>query len=142
MNVYHSKIDLWLFLVLTGAAIISAIAALGSIKGNSAQSYFVALVIFGVGVVLPMWLLISTRYYVDDSAITIRSAWIKRVIPIKSVVNLQLSSNSVSSPALSLDRVSIKFGQGSEVLISPKDRAGFMADVRARQSRAGIRQSP
>lgn len=45
-----------------------------------------------------------------------------------------LTSNPLASPALSLDRLKIEYGQGHWIMISPRDREGFLRELESRRS--------
>jgi hypothetical protein len=48
---------------------------------------------------------------------------------------VESTRNPASSPALSLDRLLIRYGGGSEIMVSPADKAGFMAAIKKRTKR-------
>jgi hypothetical protein len=52
------------------------------------------------------------------------------VIPIDDIISTEPSHNPASSPALSLDRLVIRYGQGAELMISPKEMAEFIAELK------------
>lgn len=56
----------------------------------------------------------------------------KTRIELKDITEITPSRNSVSSPALSLDRLKVQYGDKS-ILISPKDRDAFIEAVKQRQ---------
>ncbi len=47
-------------------------------------------------------------------------------IKISSIRQIKETNNPISSPALSLDRIEIKFDKYSSVLISPKEKEMFI----------------
>jgi hypothetical protein len=44
------------------------------------------------------------------------------------------TSNPLSSPALSLDRLRIDYGKGRSVMISPRDKQGFLGAMESARS--------
>ena len=52
-------------------------------------------------------------------------------IPISSITSIRPSRNPISSPALSLRRLSIRYNKYDEILVSPKDREAFVAALKA-----------
>lgn len=73
----------------------------------------------------PVW---TTRYTVANGQLNIRCMWLNRNIPMADIQGVSPTSNSVSSPALSLDRLKVDYlkdGKIKSVLVSPKDKQGF-----------------
>lgn len=75
-----------------------------------------------VGVIFPL------RYGLTSSALVIRNGMLRTEIPLKLIREVKPTRNPLSSPALSLDRLSVRFGEGrfKEVLISPAKRDEFL----------------
>ncbi len=61
----------------------------------------------------------------------VRFGVIKQTIKYGDIVHVVPTRNPLSSPALSLDRLEIKFGD-TWVLVSPKDKEEFMRDLASR----------
>jgi hypothetical protein len=77
--------------------------------------------------VLPPWMLLTTDYTVTDTQLLIRSAHVARAIPLAEIVSVIPTRSNRSSPALSLDRLEIRYGTDGSILVSPRDRDGFLA---------------
>ena len=84
------------------------------------------------GLALIVGMLRSTRYEVADREVIVRSTPFRWRIEIESIESIRPSRSPASSPALSLDRLEIRYGGGRTLLVSPKDREGFLAAVVAR----------
>ena len=52
-----------------------------------------------------------------------------RTIPINAIKSIVKSRNIISSPAWSLDRLEIKYGDNKTVLVSPKNKAAFLSHI-------------
>jgi len=73
------------------------------------------------------WVLCSIRYSISNGQLFIYSGIGKPFpIPIESIREVSHTYNPLSSPAASLLRLEVKFGTYNSVLISPKDRVGFV----------------
>lgn len=73
----------------------------------------------------------SISYEVNDELLTVISFFfIKKNILIKDITRLVESNNPISSPAASLDRLEVYYGKYSSVIISPKDKMGFIAHLK------------
>lgn len=132
VDVFSSKIDTWLLVVLVGAAVVGMVGA-GAAISRDARALPVALFILFVGVVLPLWILSSTRYALDDVHLIIRSGPFRWRVPIAEITSVTPTRNPLSSPALSLDRLRIEYGRGRAVMISPADKDSFLHALESRR---------
>ncbi len=123
-NVFPSKRDPWLTAVLLLAALVSASAAL-----PPAPTWLSGLLV-ATAVVLA-WIWLGTRYTVTSSELIINSGPFRWKVPLASIREVTPSRLALSSPALSLDRLLIRYGHGGFVLVSPADRQGFLKAIRA-----------
>ncbi|MFD2787129.1 PH domain-containing protein [Hymenobacter rubripertinctus] len=121
-QVFPSAISWWLFGPIIALLIGSGIYA-------AAEHY-----LLNALVVLPVlgficWLLCSTYYEVqpEQQVLRVVSGPMVWRVPVSAIVSVRPSNDLLSSPALSLDRLCISYGKYDSVLISPADRAGFLA---------------
>jgi hypothetical protein len=75
--------------------------------------------------------LISTTYYqIEGNGLRIKSGFvINKLIPIDSIRKIQKSNSIFSSPAVSLDRIELMYNKYDSVLISPKRKQEFLAEL-------------
>ena len=99
MKIYKSKVGWWLGLVLV-YPIFSSVASI--IEGE-----WIGYI--GIGLCL--------LFIVNDK------------IEISKIRKIEKTNSILSSPALSLDRISIKFNKYDEVYISPKERQAFIDEL-------------
>ena len=139
MRWYRSKVDWWVapILYLPPVALIVACVAL-ALGGRMAElpvGLGSVLLVFGVyfGLVLPM------RYGLDDTHLLVRFGLCRQRIALIDISEVHPTRNPLSSPALSLDRLHVQFGEGvfKTVMISPADRNGFLDDLAAK---AGLKR--
>jgi hypothetical protein len=72
----------------------------------------------------------ALSYTITENTLIIRwGLFYRRTIDIRKITKLRKSSNSVTAPALSLNRIGILFGVGA-VLISPQNRETFIKKLR------------
>jgi len=135
-TVYRSKVDAWLVGLLASSMAVSLYGASQVIAVRTPAVWFVAALIAGVGVGLPLWLLVSTRYTLESTQLVVRSGPFTWRIRLADITAITPSSNPMSSPALSLDRLRIDHGRGQSLLISPVDQSRFIAAVEAARRRA------
>ena len=127
MSTFQSKHDAWLLLSLVAAAGVGAFALVRVWDGSS--SWVVAAVTslpLAMSALFVIWTLATTDYVVTADVLRIRCGPMGWTIPLSSIQSVQPSRSIIAGPAWSLDRLSIEAG-GQELLISPKDRGGFIA---------------
>lgn len=130
-TVYRSKIDAWLVALLGVAVAVSLAGAVATLSVPSAAAWAVGAFIAVVGVGLPLWLLVSTRYRLGRGQLLVRSGPFKWRIQVADITNITPTSSPLSSPALSLDRLRIDYGRGKSLMISPLHKDRFLVDMEA-----------
>ncbi|MDF3345427.1 PH domain-containing protein [Acinetobacter pittii] len=130
---FKSKIDWWLLLIFV---VITSNILMKIYEANyhySLASNFPRLVIYSL-VILVIWLPIFNTYYlVGNNTLIIKSLVFRWKININDITRIEPTHNPLSSPALSLDRLKIyymKDGRMATVMISPKDKEGFLNILR------------
>lgn len=118
MKIYKSKIDWWLIII------ISIVFCYPMIEGILSKDYIMFSVSFGI-LSLVFLMFYSIRYKIDGENLQIW--WAK--IDIKSIKKIYATTNPLSSPALSLDRIAVVYNTFDEVLISPKEREAFIQEL-------------
>lgn len=131
VTVYRSKIDAWLLAVLALAMAVSLVVTFMTFSAGSPVAWLVAAVTVGIGVGLPLWLLLSTRYTLEPRRLVVQSGPFKWHIAVADITSITPSSNPLSSPALSLDRLRIDYGRSSSLMISPHNKDQFVRDIEA-----------
>jgi len=130
-TVYRSKIDAWLVAVLALAMAVSLFVTFMIFSTGSPVAWLVAAVTAGIGVGLPLWLLLSTRYTLEPRRLVVQSGPFKWRIAVADITSITPSSNPLSSPALSLDRLRIDYGRSSSLMISPRNKDQFVREIEA-----------
>lgn len=141
---FKSRIDLWVLIVLLtlvaagllGFAHVLALIQRG-MAGTRWPTIAVLSVLCAVGILVPLWLLLTTRYRMSDEMLDIRSGPFHRSIPIRDIVDVSRSRSSSLSPALSSDRLKIDYGAGRYVIISPENKTAFLRSLEARRKDGG-----
>jgi hypothetical protein len=77
--------------------------------------------------VIVIWVVSATWYEFDLVALIVRSGPFSWRIPYGDIQGIEESDSFRSGPALSLDRLAIVRRDGSVMLVSPKDKASFVA---------------
>ncbi len=135
MNIrYQSKKDAWLIGILAIAFLITLISVLLTIftPGALQQGGWVSVIVVVVVWVFVGSLIWPLYYEITPSALMVRSGLLHWEIPLNSIQQVRPTHNILASPALSLDRLRVDYSQNGKVrfmLISPKDKPGFLRDL-------------
>lgn len=136
-KIYHSKIDSWVAIILIGAMAFSGYLFLIALRTGSIAAILSALPAIFIGVGLPLWLMKSTRYVLDDCRLLVKCGPFKWTIAISEIRTITPTSNPLSSPALSLERIRIDYGTNKSLMISPKLKSQFIDDIEAQRKVCG-----
>lgn len=131
---YPSKRDGWLVIVLLSTSIgflympvVLLNEPIHPLLKASASIFFMLMA------AMMLWILFSTGYELTNKHLTIRCTSLKYAIPLGDIYEVYPTHNPLSSPALPLDRLCIKFkGKRFGALISPKDKTRFLRELLAR----------
>ena len=130
-EVYRSKIDLWLGLVLVGVPVVAAYLIVR--RGPSdIPDFWLGLVVCALMLAFSLWLLASTRYTIDQDSLHVRSGPVSCTIALKDIRKISPTRTVSSAPALSMDRLQITYGNWQDCVVSPKDKEGFLRSLRER----------
>lgn len=122
MKVYKSKIDWWLGLPLIYPILISVQSM---IEGDWLGYLGLIVIVFIVFFVSN-----TTKYIINENKLIVKSMWIvNNKIDISEIRIIEKTNSVLSSPALSLDRLAIKYNKFDDVYISPKDKQSFINDL-------------
>lgn len=104
---------------------------LGSILGGTLgmMAYlqiWLGVVFLGLLLLFVLHLFSTTFYTVERDILKIKSGFFyNQSIPIASIKKIESTRNPLSAPALSLDRLEIRYGTWDSVLVSPRDQRAF-----------------
>ncbi len=126
---FPSKVDTWVAVLLAGAPLAVVLGPLlqgdyGDDPAGLWLSGFAFLFLVGIYglLVFPM------RYGVGEEELTVRAGLLRWRVPLGQIESVRPSRSPFSSPALSLNRLEVRWGRGlhRRVLISPRDRERFL----------------
>ena len=132
MQKFHTKIDWWIlgFLIAMTGLLIQLLYTMYA-KGTMVE-YPEHTAVYILTIAVIWWPVFNTRYIIENEALIIHSLFLKWYIPLKNIQNISKTNNSISSPALSLDRLKIEYmkdGKIKQVLVSPRDQQAFRQAV-------------
>ena len=130
---YTSKIDWWMHLAVAPLPAATVwIIWLYFTEDSSAIMLWAGVVPMVLTCALMVWIYISTYYWLDDDMLRIRCGPFRCNVAYSSITSVQETRSLWSSMALSLDRIEIKYGKGSAVMISPKEKQDFLEQLSLR----------
>jgi hypothetical protein len=129
-KVFRSKVDWWLRLLL-GLAIAGEFVAIGIVILERMDPVATTVTILAclAGLALFASVLLGTVYTVDRGMLRVRSGPFRWKVPIESIIAVEATRSPLSSPALSLDRLRIRYDQRRQIIVSPADKAGFLKAI-------------
>ena len=81
-------------------------------------------------VIFVAYLYETTYYLIDGNFLIINSGLlVNKEININRIKNISETHNPLSAPAASLDRLEITYDEYGRILISPKDKSGFIDQI-------------
>ena len=132
---FVSKVDGWLIPVLV-VAIAGMLAAFVAVLIDDTPLWLQ--VVVAITSVLFCGLLFailkSTFYVIEHGVLRIVSGPFRWKIAISDIVEITPTRNPLSSPALSLDRLKVRYGERRYVLVSPADKDGFVRAIENERS--------
>ena len=126
--IYYSKVSYTLliiiFLVFFGP-LVSLFYGNG-FDGKTILIFLTMVVLYG----LILHLFFNTTYKIEKEKLHIKCGFFKyKPVTIKEMKKVSKSSNIISSPAASFDRIEIRYGKFEELIISPKHKTKFVEDL-------------
>ena len=134
MTTYRSKVDRWLLVPVVLGGLIPAIALVYAavteprFLPDGWWAFAILLVVEGFVV----WVFTSTRYVLEARDLWVKSGPFRWRVPLSSIEAVRPTRNPLSSPALSLDRLELRYAGGRTLMISPAERERFLADLGSR----------
>ncbi len=125
MKVYHSKLS---------PAILCFIVLVFAFSIFAAMNSHASVLSISLGVVLPiiliLFVLTTITYTVKDGELKVRvGGLLYRRIQIRTIKKIEKTRTILSAPAASLDRIIIYYNRYDEIVLSPKDKEQFIADL-------------
>lgn len=124
MKKYKSKIDTWLVLSI---AILLGVEGIIMIVNH--LWYGLAFILAVAGFFI--YIFTSISYTIDGNRLIVRNGFMfNSTIPIDKIKKIVETNNPFSAPAGSLDRIAICYNTRDSVLVSPKDKMGFIHQLK------------
>ena len=132
-TVFASKIDLWLAFLILGFSLLLILVPVGEwIYNNSSIKRTVFISLFTMpGAILLLLIFFNVKYSLSDDELFVKNGFSTQRIPLKDIIYIIPTNSMLSAPALSLERIEIRY-EGGSIVISPKDKDGFYRAIQER----------
>ena len=140
MQRFPSKRDAWLLGVLIAGLAVSCASLTASLLAPEPApglGWVVSILI--VAALFVAWIWTTTDYTLTSGELLIRSGPFRWRVPLADIREVTPTRNPLSSPALSLDRLEIRYGRMGFLLISPQDKNGFLRSLVAQAPHLALR---
>ena len=131
--VFTSKIDLWLAFLILGSGLLLILVPVWEWIYNDSSTrriLFISLLTIP-GSILLLLIFFNIKYSLSEDELFVKNGFSTQSIPLKDITHIIPTNSMLSAPALSLDRIEIKY-KGGNIVISPKDKEGFYHAVQQR----------
>jgi hypothetical protein len=133
---FNSKMDLWILILLL-TAVAACLWGVAQIWDANSAILWPLAALLALGVLMPLWIIVSLKYFLSDDCLRVRCGPFHWRIPIKDITAVTPTNAAKSSPAMSLDRLLIEHGSNDRVMISPEPRKEFLRQLEHRRKQAG-----
>ena len=131
--VFTSKIDFWLaFLILGSSLLLILVPVWEWMYNNSSIKRILFISLFTMpGAILLLLIFFNVKYSLSDDELFVKNGFSTQRIPLKDIIYIIPTNSMLSAPALSLERIEIRY-EGGSIVISPKDKDGFYRAIQER----------
>jgi membrane protein YdbS with pleckstrin-like domain len=125
---YRSQVDWWILFFLLLPPLAAGSIIVQAIMLANGKGLLAGLLVLGFVSAVYAGLIFPMRYRIEPSELVVQSGRLRKRISLTAIEAVDSSRNPLSAPAMSLNRLRIKFGPGvfQSVLISPVDREEFL----------------
>lgn len=122
MKIYKSKIDWWLGIVFLYPLFLGIQSII--------EGKWIGFLLF-FGVLFFIWFISkTTSYTIKEDELQVKSMFVvNQKIEISKIRKIEKSNSILSSPALSFDRIVIRFNKYDDIYISPKQKLAFIDEL-------------
>jgi hypothetical protein len=133
---FKSKIDWWMHIALAFMPVANIWMIVSFIQRGGSVDAIVAIIFLltNVFLVLPSWF--NTYYVLGEKELLVKCGFLGKKIAYGSIKSVRETRNPLSSFALSIDRIEIKYGIVDMILISPENKQEFIQRLEQRRKLA------
>lgn len=127
--VYKSKISITLFVIVTTCLIVLPLLPLFTSSPTTEDIAFIAVYLI-IAVALEAFLYTGTSYTIASEKLTVKSFLVKEEINIGDISSIVHTRTWLSAPALSLNRIELRYKRSRSIVISPRSEEQFIARLK------------
>ena len=122
-TIFTSKIDFWLaFLILGSSLLLVLVPVWEWMYNNSSIKRIIFIILFTIPTALLLLVLFfNIKYTLTADTLLVKNGFSIQSISLEDITHITPTSSTLSAPALSLDRIEIRY-EGGSIVISPKDK--------------------
>lgn len=136
MKVYKSKIG-------TGIVIFIVIVLGLSIYPMIQEGIWEGLLTIVLTAAFIAYVFLQTFYIIDGDILRVKCGFLmNRSYEISRIIKITETNNPISAPAASLDRLEISLDNGKSVIVSPKQKSGFIEELQRRNPKITVYLKP
>lgn len=131
---FRGKVAFWWYAIVVifiAGTIALAISAAFGIADSSPDAVLTAIIAI-IFIIIDIFMIdCCIRNYVDlkENSLDVRLSVFSATIPYSAMRLIKETNNVLASLSTSLDRLQIRYGKYSDVLISVKDKEGFLSEI-------------
>ena len=132
-TIFTSKIDFWLaFLILGSSLLLVLVPVWEWMYNNSSVRRIIFISLFTIPTALLLLVLFfNIKYTLTADTLLVKNGFSTQSISLEDITHITPTSSTLSAPALSLDRIEIRY-EGGSIVISPKDKDRFYHAIQER----------
>jgi len=132
-TIFTSKIDFWLaFLILGSSLLLVLVPVWEWMYNNSSIKRIIFISLFTIPTALLLLVLFfNIKYTLTADTLLVKNGFSTQSISLEDITHITPTSSTLSAPALSLDRIEIRY-EGGSIVISPKDKDRFYRAIQER----------
>ena len=132
-TIFTSKIDFWLaFLILGSSLLLVLVPVWEWMYNNSSIKRIIFISLFTIPTALLLLVLFfNIKYTLTADTLLVKNGFSIQSISLEDITHITPTSSTLSAPALSLDRIKIRY-EGGSIVISPKDKDRFYRAIQER----------
>ena len=132
-TIFTSKIDFWLaFLILGSSLLLVLVPVWEWMYNNSSIKRIIFISLFTIPTALLLLVLFfNIKYTLTADTLLVKNGFSTQSISLEDITHITPTSSTLSAPALSLDRIEIRY-EGGSIVISPKDKDRFYHAIQER----------
>ena len=126
---YKSKINVTLLIFVTLCLVVLPVLPLLIGSATASEMWFIA-IYCPLAIAFEAYLYTSTYYTISSDTLTVKSILLCEKININDITKISHTRTWLSAPALSLNRIELRYKRGHAIVISPRNESCLISQLR------------